>query len=334
MADPSPPAKRAKPGLRSIYDAREGRRPGGKYARPAGSTYLVAVGAIIASLVAYKIVSGHQLDVAKSDLLAKQRAITTTVGTEWYPMRDKLEAMTLDAAKEFKGDFVDSEAARWDFRSSPGIYLRMRAADAKDVESLRRAAAESQRDGFAGCLLREPNAAAARGEPDSGAFAEQPWNLRQAYMATRVLTDEWATQVKEADDPLRLRVFEQQYEKAVKEEIPLAARIIKRAEFYLFVLDEDDERARKESDAGVITEEGLQLVPHEARVHVINLKTGSELVRLRRVGEASFVMAGENAVADPETRSAMQRQVNNCALANLVRAEIDAKGKKAVGTTP
>src|SRR5437667_9906633 len=104
MADPSPPAKRAKPGLRSIYDAREGRRPGGKYARPAGSTYLVAVGAIIASLVAYKIVSGHQLDVAKSDLLAKQRAITTTVGTEWYPMRDKLEAMTLDAAKELGGE--------------------------------------------------------------------------------------------------------------------------------------------------------------------------------------------------------------------------------------
>src|SRR5205823_6115209 len=41
-----------------------------------------------AAFAGFQNVSGHQLDVAKSDLLAKQRAITTTVGTEWYPMRD------------------------------------------------------------------------------------------------------------------------------------------------------------------------------------------------------------------------------------------------------
>src|SRR5262249_23230278 len=152
------------------------------------------IGALLASLVAYKIISGHQLDVAKRDLLGKARAISTTVGAEWYPLRDKVEGITLDAAKEFRGDFVDSEAARWDFRALPGIYLRMRVADAKDIESLRRAASESQKDGFTGCLLREPNAAAAKGEQDGGAFAEQPWNLRQAYSATRVLTDDWATQ--------------------------------------------------------------------------------------------------------------------------------------------
>jgi hypothetical protein len=135
--------------------------------------------------------------------------------------------------------------------------------------------------------------------------------------------------VKEAEDPLRLRVFEQQYDKAVRDEIPLAAQIIKRAQFYLFVLDEDDDRAKAESDGGAITEEALQLVPHQARVHVVNLKTGAELVRLRRVGEASFVMAGERAVSDPETKQAMQRQVNNCALANLVRAAIVEKGADA-----
>src|SRR5262249_18278516 len=154
----------------------------GKYARPSGSVYLVGVGAILASLVAYKIISGHQLDVAKRDLLGKERAMTTTVGSEWYPLRDKLEGLTLDAAKEFRGAFVDSEAGRWEFRGLPGIYLGMRGADAKDVVSLRKGASESQKDGFTGCLLREPNPAAARGEPDSGAFAEQPWNLRQAYM--------------------------------------------------------------------------------------------------------------------------------------------------------
>jgi hypothetical protein len=287
--------------------------------------WLIALGAILGRLVVYKIVAGHQLDSAKNDVLMKQRAVTTTVGAEWFPLRDKIEKLTLDAAREVKDDFVDTEAATWDFRSLPGIYLRIRVADAKDVESLRRAAAEAQKDGFQGCLLREPNAAAARGEVDAGAFADQPWNLRQAYMATRVITDEWAEEVKAADDPLRLRVFEQQYEKAVKTEIPLAADVIKRAQFYLLVLDEDTDAARAGSDGGPITEEALQLVPHQARIHVVNLKTGNELLRLRRSGEASFVFAGEHQVTDPETKAAMQRQVNNCALANQVKAAIAAK---------
>jgi hypothetical protein len=34
-------------------------------------------------------------------------------------------------------------------------------------------------------------------------------------------------------------------------------------------------------------------------------------------------------VTDPETRGAMQRQVNNCSLADQVRAEIVAKGADA-----
>jgi hypothetical protein len=56
----------------------------------------------------------------------------------------------------------------------------------------------------------------------------------------------------------------------------------------------------------------------------VNLKNGNTLLRLRRSGEASFMFAGERAVTDPETRAAMQRQVNNCALAQQVQAAIAA----------
>ncbi len=323
-----PPKHRPKPGLRAIHEGREARQRG-KYSRPSGGVWLVALGAILGSLVAYKVISGHQLDVGKNELLMKQRAVTSTVGAEWFPRRDKLEALTLDAAREFKGDFVDSEAATWDFRALPGLYLRTRVADAKDAESLRRAAADAQKDEFQACLLREPNAAAARGERDAGAFAEQPWNLGQAYASARVISDDWATDVKASEDPLRLRVFEQQYDKAVKTEIPLAVDMLKRAQFYLLVLDEDDDAAKALSDGGAITEAALQLVPHPARVHLVNLRTGSEVLRLRRSGEASFVFAGEHTVTDPEIRSAMQRQVNNCALANEVKAAIAALGVDA-----
>ncbi len=287
--------------------------------------------AILGSLVVYHYVSDYQLDSEKRDLLSQQRAMKTTIGAEWFPLRDEIESYVLDAAKSYKGDFVDSEAGRWDFRSAPGIYLRMRVANAKDAASLHNAAAESQRDGFIGCFLREPSRAAT-GERDAGAFPEQPWNLGRAYVATRVLTDEWAEQVKAADDKMQVRVVEEQYEKASTVDMRTAAEVVKQARFFLLVLDEDSAEAREAADGGAIDDAALQLVPHWSRVYVLDLRTKSELLRLRREGNASFVFAGEHGVTDPETRDAMQRQVNNCSLAAQVRAEIEGEvGRRTEG---
>jgi hypothetical protein len=319
-------ANRPKPGLKAIHDARDGRAPGGKYSRPSTTVYLLGVGALLGSLVAYHYVSEYQLGAEKRDVLSQQRALKATIGAEWFPLRDEIEKYVLEAAGAFKGDFVDSEAVRWDFRSAPGLYLRMRVADANNVESLRQAAVVSQRDQFVGCFLREQNFAAAHGEPDAGAFPEQPWNLARAYVATRVLNDEWANGLKAADDKMQLRVFTEQYEKAAQVDMKTAAQVVKQARFFLLVLDEDADEATKSADGGPVTEAGLQLVPHWSRVHVLDLRTKSELVRLRRQGAASFVFAGDRATTDEETRDALQRQVNNCSLANQVRAAITAKG--------
>jgi hypothetical protein len=270
------------------------------------------------------VFSDRSLNQSKSDLLAQQRAAVQAVGSEWVPLRDRIERITLDAAAgAFKGDEIDPEAAKWDFRSVPGLYLRLRIADAKNAETIRKQSRDSVKDAFTGCLLREPNAALARGDADAGSAPDQPWNLRQAYASTRVLSDEWAREVKEADDKLRLRVFEQQYEKAQRVEIPLAIEIVKRAQFYLLVLDEDVPEAKDfaDADGGAITEEALQQVPHPARVHIVNLKTGAVLARLRRTASAEFHIA-QGSVRDPEFQAALRRQVNNCALAQEVWASI------------
>ncbi len=326
---------RKQPGLASIHKAREDRARG-KFSRPTASTFGYVGLAVLVSVMVYRFFAGREIEDTRSKLLAKQRAAEQELGGRWFPIRDRIEVATLEAAKAFQGDHVEPDAMHWDFRNQPGIYLRMRAAEAGDIASLRRAAADSVKDGFTGCLLRTPNAAAARGDQDAGAFAEQPWNLRQAYVATRVLTPEWVADVKAADDDLRLRVFGQQYEKAVATEIPLAADIVTRAKFFLLVLDDDVDAARdNEGDAGGrITEESLQLVAHPSRVHLVNLKSGREVARLKRTGEASFVLAGEQHAVDEETRHAMQRQVNNCSLARQVEdALTPAPALPAKGTT-
>jgi hypothetical protein len=283
---------------------------------------LVAAGAVIGSLVAYRVVTERELSSGKRALLAKQGAVVATLGAEWYPLRDRLENGVLAGAKDYAGDMLDSRALKRDFRSQPGLYLRMRVVDAKDSASVRQMAADSRKDAFAACLLREPNERGVRGDVHGGAFADQPWNLAQAYGATRILADDWVQAVKDADEELRLRVFREQYEKAVRDEIPLAIEMVKRAQFFLLVLDEDVPEANAFADGGVLTEEALQLVGHPARVHLFELPAGKEILRLRRSGEARVIPAGERVVTDPETRDAMQRQANNCALAGLVEEEL------------
>ena len=303
-------------GLPAIERSREDRAAGrSRWTTQAG---LLAGAVVIAGLIVHKVVSERELEGDRQALLAKQRGVAVELGPKWFPLRDRLEADVLGAAKDYAGDHVDAQARQAAFRTQPGLYLRMRVAEAKDVATVRSVAADARKDAFAACLLREPNDRGARGDADAGAFAEQPWNLGQAYAATRILTDDWVGEVKAADEDLRLRIFTRQFDKAWKDEIPLAIDVVTRAQFFLLVLDEDVAEAVKPTDGGPLTEEALQLVAHPSRVHLFDLTSGKEILRLLRTGDARVIPAGERAVADAETRDAMQRQANNCALARRV----------------
>ncbi len=279
---------------------------------------LVAAGAVIVSLIAHTVVSRQDLSSDKRALLAKQSAVQVTLGVEWSAFRQRIEEDVVRAAGPYAGDHVEREVQTRAFRTQAGLYLRMRAADARSAESVAHGAVGGQKDAFVACLLREPNDRGIRGELDGGAFAEQPWNLGQAYWATRILSPEWASAVGEADDPLRLRVYAAQYDEAMRSEIPLAVEIIKRAKFFLLALDEDAADALDSTDGGSTTESALQLVGHPTRVFLFDTSNGRELLRLRRSGQGRVLQVGERAMTDPETRDAMQRQANNCDLGHQI----------------
>lgn len=310
-------------GLKSVHAMRE-QRIAGRFARPTEKMWLAAGVALLAIVGAYGFFASRSLERKRTDLLAKRNAVVSTLGAEWYPLRDRLERLVVaEGAQTEAHDYVDPRAKAWDFQRRPGLYLRLRAADARDNAAIRKAADGSLRDGFVGCLIVSPNAALARGEADAGAFGENPWNLRQAYAATRILTDDWAREVRESGDDLRLRVFLQQFDKAETEEIPLAARILKQADFFLFVLDGDVDDPRARIDGGPLTVEGLELVPHPARVVLVDLRQSDAVVlRISRAAQAGFRFVGDSPVRDPETLDAMQRQVNNCQLAGEVKAAL------------
>jgi hypothetical protein len=323
---PTSKDERPKPGLRSIHEARE-QRARGKYSRATPNLLIYCAVAIIVILLGYRYFAGREVDAARNELLSKQRAVDKTLGVEWFALRDNLEKITTGSATTWGDDFVDPDAKNWDFRSLPGLYLRLRVDEAKTPASIRKSSMTAMRDSFAGCLLREPNPALTRGDPDAGVFAEQPWNMRQAYMSTRILNEEWVGEVKAADDDLRLRVFEEQYRKAVETEIPLAIDLVRRAQFFLLVLDEDTPAAHEKADGGAITAEALQLVPHEARVRIVNLKTNKDIVTMKVHAQGS-ALSVVGSVTDPEALEGITRQVNNCSMARQVERAIGFDAKK------
>jgi len=154
------PEKRKGPrGLGAIAQNRDDRARGaGRWTAQAG---FVAGGAVLAGLVAHKFVSEHELNAGRQALLSKQRAVVATLGAEWLPLRDNLEGDVLQSAatplSAYASDDVQAEAKSLAFRSEPGLYLRMRLADATSAESVRKVAVDAKRDAFAACLLREPN---------------------------------------------------------------------------------------------------------------------------------------------------------------------------------
>jgi hypothetical protein len=299
--------------------------------RPSGSFWAAAAGACVAVVAAYFFVASRQLERRKSDLLSKQRAVARELGPRWSPLEALVERTVAEAAGPWPGDRVDPSLAEFDVRSAPGVYLRARRKDVEGLASqeaaavaegvrprtLRDVAERSLRDGFVACFARATEGSALH-DPvegatgDGGVFLEQPWNLRQAYAATRVLSPLWLKEVRGASDDLRLRIFEEQFDKAATRELPAAVDIVTRAKTFLLLLDEEPEGPTLADEAE------LQRVEHTVRVVLVDVRGGVVKLRARPRASARIVPAGESVVRDPETRAAMERQANNCALAQAV----------------
>ncbi|AGP36255.1 hypothetical protein [Sorangium cellulosum] len=270
--------------------------------------------------------SQGQIESARQKLMARQRAVAVELGPRWLPMRERVEGWTLDLARSAGAELVDREALKaWNFRELAGIYLRLRVDEAESVDAVRKNAQQSLRDAFTACLLRVPNPNPLAGaeckrtrdcpageycnEAERCSRPAQPFNLRVAYRTMHVLSDEWVRDAQDASSELRLRLLESSFEDTMRDDVPLAAELLTRAQYYLVVLDEPAE--------GATSTEALLGVPHMARVGVWRLSDGKPILRVRR--EASGHLIGGTPSVEGSVLEARQRQANSCALALAVR---------------
>lgn len=331
-------------GLPSIEQARQGQ---GKLRWPSAKFWGYAGLILAVSAIFYWKRSQAQIESTRQGLMARQRAVAVELGPRWLPMRDKIEAWTLELAKDAGAEVVNQDALKaWDFRDKAGIYLRMRAADATSSEAIRKAAKDSLRDAFTSCLMRVSNPNPLAGgeckrthDCPNGEFCNevnrcsrpaQPFNLRVAYRTMYVLSDEWVREVQDAGTELRMRLLDESFKDTVRDDIPLAAEVLTRAQYFLLVLDEAPKGADEaKAEAGVSAAEAIQGVAHPARVGVWSLADGKLILRVRR--EAGGQLLGAPPAVEPDVMAARQRQANSCSLALAVR---EAIGDTAGATTP
>jgi hypothetical protein len=332
-------------GLPAIQKAREDRSEG-KSRWPSPKFWAYAGLVLAISAILHWKWSDSEIERTKQKLLADQRGVAAELGPHWLPLRDRIEGWITGLAKDPGSEVVEKELLeKWDFRTRPGIYLRLRREEAENAEDIRVGARNSLRDGFTACLMRVPNPVATAGkackrtrdcparefcnEQDHCSRPAQPFNLRVAYRTMHILTEEWVKEVQASDSELRTRLYVTNFEDALRDELPLAAELLTQAQYLLVVLDETPKGAvPPAADAGSY-EEAVQALPHAARVAVFRLSDDKVMLRVRRDSGGELVGGGPQ--PDSEVLAARQRQAQSCALAMAVR---EAIGDTSAGATP
>lgn len=350
MAKNSDEREEHQPGLPSLNQARAERRRAGAFgkAKLSGVTpqfwiwVAVVLGAFV--VVYWRITAGH-LEGKKSAVMAKQRAIAKTLGPKILPFRDRIEGWVKALAGPWKGDRVAPSVDLSKVTHSPGVYLRLDIDSAHSSKAIRKASSSSLHDGFTSCFFVRKKAVDPRKGPKCKALADcapgllcnewdvctrplEPYNMRLAYRALRVLSTDWTDELHQTSSDLGVKAYDRDLDRVTHNDVPIAINILARADYFTAVLDETPKQGLPKAlgDAGVETDEQrVQRTDHFARIGVWDLHSGQQLARLRARAQGKIVPVGQHVVRDKQTVAAAQRQANSCMLALQLRSAIQAK---------
>ncbi|MEM6786894.1 MAG: hypothetical protein AAF715_05195 [Myxococcota bacterium] len=328
-------------GLPSVSEARAERR---RLQSLPPRVWLWAVIFIGVGIVIWWRLDQAKINEMRTELLARQRAVKDELGPRWDPLRERLERWTTDCAEAAFTDVAPpaSLLSTWDFRTMPGIYLRLAQSDARSTDQIRDAANASLKDAFTACLLTATNANPLRGtecqttrdcprgqmcnEFERCTTPSQPYNLRTAYKSLSVLDDAWVAETQEVTNELTMRGLVGTFDDISAYDLPLATDLLNQSKYFLVVIDEPAEAAVNGGGVGAAEaasatdedERGIPTADHPARVCLYRLDAEADnlVFRLRRM--AAGALRGP-ATSHPESAVALKRQANSCALALEVK---------------
>ena len=247
----------AERGLSSLEESREERKRaivvGKVRLRSPPAQFWLWVGTLILafSVLYWKLAQG-QLESQKSQVMAKQRALAKELQPRIVPWRDRIESWVKDLGGRWQGPTTAPDADLDSIQKGPGVYLRLMLGEAADGAHIRSAATGSLHDGFSSCLFPRKGGVDPRAgqrcqtpsdcdpsllcnEYNTCARAEQPYNVRLAYRALRVLSPQWTDELHEATSDLAVKARDRDLDHVTHDDVPLALEIFGRAKFFTAV---------------------------------------------------------------------------------------------------
>jgi hypothetical protein len=277
--------------------------------------------AAVASFVHLRHRNSEELERARMQLLARIHDHAASLTPDDLRVVARAEPWLIRFAGSYEGDLVTNElkepGALASVLSRPSLYVRGPMSGFRNSAEIATAAAASLKDPFLLCLLEPPASRAEKavlskmhGAYSGGARLESPTsNVRRLYEAEAglpLLMPPWAARVQAAEDVVALGHLEHALTAAPME----AAKKAAKARVLLFAMDEP-------GDAGGLSElDGER--PHDVRVGLVDLASGTILLRLRKRVDPSWISIPR--------RAQYASGLDGCALALDVRASVTATG--------
>jgi hypothetical protein len=341
-------------GLAALNEARQTRRRAIVFGRVrvrevATGFWLMTIAGLLIFSFAYYRYTLAQLEVRKSEVMARQRALAAVVGTGGVALRGRVEGWVNALASGSLPNGVSPGVSLEAIANGPALYVRLPIEEAVSPEAVRKAAARSLRDGFTSCLFvgaaRDPSKGVActstsqcgPGEVCSDfnvcAAPAHPYNLRLLNEGLRVLDPEWSRTLAAATDDLEVRAIELDLEAVAKHEAVAAVELVRKSRYFTAVLDEAPAAGvvAAVSSPGESAEEQRQATDHRVRVGIWDINTGAALAVLELEAAGRFVRLGTNAAPDSKILASQQRQANGCAAATEVRQALAATAEVSTG---
>lgn len=185
------------------------------------------LGVVIAIVSAYSFYQARETqraDELRRQILETHQAQLSGVSERYQAFRSRLERWTVEAAAAGEPEqHVDPRLRIAGLHDGPGLYLRVRAADAANAEAIARGALAMDQDAITRCLGIAPSSA--RGLYEHGDF----------------LMPEWAESVEGEHDFLRLRVMDEQLARHITADVPVLATLMQ-ARYFLLVVQQGENR--------------------------------------------------------------------------------------------
>lgn len=259
---------------------------------------ILGTSVLVAMFGGYYLRRQQRGEALRQDMLTLHEERLSEVSTRYLAFRNRLENLIYEAAQADEVEtWVDPRLNLAGLRGGEGLYLRLPIEAARVRADIPRAARGMSPDSIMRCL----------GIPAA--------NVRGLYESGDFLTPEWVEGLRNEQDMMRLRVYEDQLGRHVQVDTPVVVDMMQ-ADWFMLVLQRGENRRE-----------------HPVDVYLFDLRRDRQLLRARIQARGLLVpvrlqFEGQGASAPSAPSDPTSGGANDCSIASQIRA---LAGRSAVG---